>query len=109
MSSTGTITMRPGHGLEPYDTTLGRALFESTLPADYSDRFGHGYDLPPLLPGTRVHWGFGVALLVIAVTWFVFSKTPVGLQLRAAGQAPEAAAMRAYLEGLAAWRRYLIL
>ena len=57
-----------------------------------SDRFGHGYDLPPLLPGTRVHWGFGVALLVIAVTWFVFSKTPVGLQLRAAGQAPEAAA-----------------
>lgn len=57
-----------------------------------SDRFGSGYDLPPLIPGTRVHWGFGVAVVIIAVTWFVFSKTAVGLQLRAAGQAPEAAA-----------------
>jgi general nucleoside transport system permease protein len=57
-----------------------------------SDRFGHGFDLPALLPGTRVHWGFGVAILIIAVTWFVFAKTSLGLQLRAAGQAPEAAA-----------------
>ncbi len=57
-----------------------------------SDRFGHGYDLPALLPGTRVHWGFGIAILIIALTWFVFAKTSVGLQLRAAGQAPDAAA-----------------
>lgn len=57
-----------------------------------SDRFGHGYDLPPLLPDTRVHWGFGVAILIIAATWWVFAKTPLGLQLRAAGQSPEAAA-----------------
>jgi simple sugar transport system permease protein len=56
-----------------------------------SDRFGSGYDLPALVPGTRVHWGFGVALVVIAITWFVFSKTAVGMRVRAAGQAPEAA------------------
>jgi DNA-directed RNA polymerase subunit beta' len=36
-----TISLRPGHGVEPYETTLGRALFESTLPTDYSDRYGH--------------------------------------------------------------------
>ena len=36
-----TITFRPGRGVAPYETTLGRALFESALPADYSDRFGH--------------------------------------------------------------------
>ena len=36
-----TITMRPGKGAEAYDTTLGRALFESALPADYAERFGH--------------------------------------------------------------------
>ena len=36
-----TITFRPGRGVEPYDTTLGRALFESALPADYPERFGH--------------------------------------------------------------------
>jgi general nucleoside transport system permease protein len=57
-----------------------------------SDRFGHGYDLPAMIPGTRVHWGFGVAVVVIAVTGFVLTRTPVGIRLRAAGQAPEAAA-----------------
>ena len=56
-----------------------------------SDRFGAGYDLPALIPGTRVHWGFGVAVVVIAVTWFVFGKTAVGMRIRASGQAPEAA------------------
>jgi simple sugar transport system permease protein len=56
-----------------------------------SDRFGTGYDLPPLIPGSRVHWGFGVAVVIVAVTWFVFTRTPVGMQIRASGQAPEAA------------------
>jgi DNA-directed RNA polymerase subunit beta' len=40
-----TITLRPGRtadsSIEPYETTLGRALFESSLPTDYSDRYGH--------------------------------------------------------------------
>jgi ABC-type uncharacterized transport system permease subunit len=56
-----------------------------------SDRFGAGYDLPAMIPGTRVHWGFGVAVLVILATGFVMSRTAVGLQIRAAGQAPRAA------------------
>jgi len=57
-----------------------------------SDRFGRGYDLPEIVPGTRVHWGFAIALLVIALTWFVFARTPLGLRLRAVGLAPDAAA-----------------
>src|SRR6478735_9414927 len=28
-------------GVEPYETTVGRALFEEALPADYTERFGH--------------------------------------------------------------------
>ena len=56
-----------------------------------SDRFGSGYDLPEIVPGTRVHWGFAIALLLIALTWFVFSRTPVGLRVRATGAAPDAA------------------
>ncbi|MFP5487169.1 MAG: DNA-directed RNA polymerase subunit beta', partial [Acidimicrobiia bacterium] len=35
------ITFRPGNGVQPYDTTLGRALFQEALPADYADRFGY--------------------------------------------------------------------
>jgi DNA-directed RNA polymerase subunit beta' len=36
-----TITLRPGGGVEPYETTLGRALFQAALPDDYADQFGH--------------------------------------------------------------------
>ncbi|PIE31884.1 MAG: DNA-directed RNA polymerase subunit beta' [Ilumatobacter coccineus] len=34
------ITMRPGGGIEPYQTTLGRAMFQDALPPDYIQRFG---------------------------------------------------------------------
>ena len=34
------ITFRPGNGAAPYETTLGRALFQATLPDDYAERFG---------------------------------------------------------------------
>jgi simple sugar transport system permease protein len=57
-----------------------------------SDRFGSGYDLPALVPGSRVHWGFGIAVVVVAVTGYVMARTATGLRMRAAGQAPQAAA-----------------
>jgi DNA-directed RNA polymerase subunit beta' len=34
------ITFRPGGGKEPYETTLGRALFQAALPDDYAEHFG---------------------------------------------------------------------
>ena len=34
------ITMRPP-GIEPYETTVGRAIFEETLPVGYTEQFGH--------------------------------------------------------------------
>ncbi|MDJ0771601.1 MAG: DNA-directed RNA polymerase subunit beta' [Ilumatobacter sp.] len=38
------IVMRPGNGAEPYDTTLGRALFQEALPDGYAERFGYIQD-----------------------------------------------------------------
>ena len=35
------ITMRPPRRRAGYETTVGRALFEEALPADYTERFGH--------------------------------------------------------------------
>jgi DNA-directed RNA polymerase subunit beta' len=35
------ITMRPPHGVAQYETTLGRALFQEALPADYAERFDY--------------------------------------------------------------------
>jgi simple sugar transport system permease protein len=73
-----------------------------------SDRLGHGYDLPALVPGTPVHWGFGVALLIIAATWVVMTRTGAGLRMRAAGQAPEAAAFSGIRVGRLRWRCALV-
>ncbi len=35
------ITMRPGNGVEPYVTTVGRALFQEALPDGYAEQFGY--------------------------------------------------------------------
>ena len=56
-----------------------------------SDRLGSGYDLPALFPDSRVHWGFGLAVVVIVVSGVVLSRTATGVRISAAGQAPKAA------------------
>lgn len=73
-----------------------------------SDRLGHSYDLPAMIPGTRVHWGFGVAVIVIVVTWIVFNRTGVGVHIRAAGQSPKAAEFSGVRVGRLQWRCALI-
>ncbi len=45
----------------------------------------------PLLPGTRLHAGFGLALLGAVVLWYLFRRTLWGFRLRAAGAGPRAA------------------
>ena len=45
----------------------------------------------PVLPGTRLHLGFAVALLLAAILWYVFGRTIWGFRLRAAGLGPRAA------------------
>ena len=46
---------------------------------------------PRLMPRSRLHLGFIVALLTIVVLWFVFSRTALGLRLRAVGLGQDAA------------------
>jgi general nucleoside transport system permease protein len=45
----------------------------------------------PLIAGTRLHAGFGLALVLGVILWFVFSKTWWGFKLRAVGVGPRAA------------------
>jgi ABC-type uncharacterized transport system permease subunit len=47
--------------------------------------------LPVLVPGTRLSISFIIALATALVLWFVFKRTVFGYELRAAGEAPEAA------------------
>lgn len=73
-----------------------------------SDRFGHGYDLPALIPGTRVHWGLGVAVVVIAIAGILLTRTATGIRIRAAGQAPRAAALSGIPVNRLRWRCALV-
>jgi len=56
-----------------------------------SPRIAESAQFPQLVERQRLHLGFVLALVVLAVAWFVLARTPVGLRLRAAGLSPHAA------------------
>jgi len=56
-----------------------------------SDRLGAGYSLPELWTDSRVHAGLVIALVLVVATWFVLSRSALGLKTAACGQAPETA------------------
>jgi general nucleoside transport system permease protein len=47
--------------------------------------------MPKLVPGTRLHFGFLIALAACAIAWFVRSQMAAGFRLRLAGANPDAA------------------
>ncbi len=51
-----------------------------------------GLHLPLLIPGTRLHLGFALAVAAAAVAWYVLRATAGGFRLRASGANPFAAA-----------------
>ena len=46
---------------------------------------------PKLIPRSRLHLGFILAIVIIVLMWFVLSRTAFGLRMRAAGMSPHAA------------------
>jgi simple sugar transport system permease protein len=48
--------------------------------------------LPVMLPGTRLHAGFGVALLLAVGLWWFLRSTAAGFRVRAVGANPDATA-----------------
>ena len=83
-----------------------------------SDRVPTAAELPTI-PGSRLHLGFVLALLLALALWYYLSRTPGGFRIRATGASPDAArvsgrfdpdrtAYRAFLAsgalaGLAGW------
>ncbi len=73
-----------------------------------SDRYGDGYTLPAIIDGSRVHWGLVIALVLVLIMFVVMSFTPLGLRLKAAGQAPAAARFSGIPVAKLQWRFALI-
>ena len=48
--------------------------------------------LPTLVPGTRLHWGFALAVLIAVASWWMLRGSAAGFRIRAAGASPGAAA-----------------
>lgn len=70
--------------------TVQGPLQESSGIYPQSDPIGLGARLP-LLPGSRLHLGFLLALVLALIGWVVFTRTRWGFALRAVGEAPRAA------------------
>jgi ABC-type uncharacterized transport system permease subunit len=67
-------------------------LQEHTHTYPQSDLVRAAGRLPILIPGTRLHAGFAIALLLAVAGWWVMTRSAVGFRLRAAGANPFAAA-----------------
>ena len=73
-----------------------------------SETFGPGYELPTILGSDRVHAGLLIGIAAIAVTGVVMAATPLGLRVKAAGQAPAAARFSGIAVDRLQWRSALL-
>lgn len=73
-------------------------LQEPTHAYPQSDPIPLAARLPKLIPGTRLHWGFAIALVAPIVLWWVLRSTAAGFRLRAVGQNPDAARSAALVD-----------
>lgn len=58
-----------------------------------TDRIVEAARLPTLIPGTRLHIGFALGLVIAVALAFMMRRTRFGFHIRAVGAAPEAAAV----------------
>jgi simple sugar transport system permease protein len=70
-----------------------RGVFPST------DEIAAAARLPILVPGTRLHAGFLLGVLLALATWVLFRYTAFGFRLRALGASPEAAVVAGRVNG----------
>ncbi len=70
-------------------------------------RFAEGTAIPLIVPGLRLHWGLGVALLAALAMWLFIFRTYRGMQLQVGGPAPAAARYAGFSSRSALWTALL--
>ncbi|MEO7218028.1 MAG: ABC transporter permease [Gemmatimonadaceae bacterium] len=67
-------------------------LQEPTHVFPQTSTIGIGAQMPVLVAGTRLHWGFVVAIVLAIIAWWVMKHSAAGFTIRASGMNPFAAA-----------------
>ena len=86
------------------DFLLRTSLQETKAEYLQTDGISKNAYLPNLIPGTRVHWGFVIAVLTAIAVWVLLNKTALGYRIRAVGMNHNAAE----LGGIRTDRIYII-
>jgi len=73
------------------DYLLRTVLQESKAEYLQTDALSPAAYLPNILPGTRVHFGFILAVTMAVLVWVLLYKTPLGFRIRAVGHNRNAA------------------
>jgi simple sugar transport system permease protein len=64
--------------------------------------------LPNIIPGTIIHLGVPIAIIVALVAWFIMSRSVFGYQMRVVGAAPRAARYGGFSENRTIWLALLV-
>ena len=70
--------------------------------------FSEAARLPNIIPGTIVHLGVPIAIVVAVIAWFIMSRSVFGYQMRAVGAAPHAARYGGFSENRTIWLAMLV-
>ncbi|GHA17571.1 ABC transporter permease [Devosia pacifica] len=70
--------------------------------------FSEAARLPTLIPGTIVHVGVPIAIVVAIIGWFVMKRSLMGFQVRVVGAAPQAARYGGFSHTRTIWLALLI-
>jgi ABC-type uncharacterized transport system permease subunit len=71
-------------------------------------QFAAATEIPRIVRGMRLHWGFALALVAAALMWLFMFRTLRGVQLQIGGPAPAAARYAGFSSRAAIWTTLLV-